>query len=144
MKAAGAPGVRRHVVHFCGIYRRVVASEPLSPDVDAGAAVVADLEEEVRALLQEQTSRAERITKTLVGFPQLKVVLVSLPARGAWEQHKTSGRIAVQTLAGHIRMRALGQTFDLPRGQMLALESNVPHDVEAVEASVFLLTVARP
>ena len=40
-------------------------------------------------------------------------------------------------------MRALGRSFDLPRGRILALESNVPHDVEAVEASVFLLTVAR-
>ncbi len=40
-------------------------------------------------------------------------------------------------------MGALGRAFDLPRGHVVALESDIPHEVEAVEASVFLLTVAR-
>ena len=119
-----------------------MASEPIPPNRPAEAAE-ADLEAEVRAIEREQAGRAERISRNLVGFPNLKVVLVSLPAKGAWEQHQTPGRISVQTLTGHIRMRARGRSFDLPRGRLLALESNVPHDVEAVEASVFLLTVAR-
>ncbi len=106
-------------------------------------ATSADLDTEVRAILEAQALRPERISKTLVGFPNLKVVLVSLPAGGVWDQHSTKGRISVQTLVGHIRIGAVERAFDLPRGRMLALESNLVHDVEALDASVFLLTVAK-
>jgi hypothetical protein len=34
--------------------------------------------------------------------------------------------------------------FDLPQGKMLVLDRAVTHDVEAVEESAFLLTVAYP
>lgn len=40
-------------------------------------------------------------------------------------------------------MHAGGRTFDLPRGRCLILDRAVIHDVEAVEESGFLLTVAR-
>jgi quercetin dioxygenase-like cupin family protein len=32
--------------------------------------------------------------------------------------------------------------FDLPAGHLLALDAAVPHDVEALEDSAFLLTIA--
>jgi hypothetical protein len=41
-------------------------------------------------------------------------------------------------------MRALGRTFDLPAGSLLALDRGLPHDVEALEDSAFLLTIAWP
>jgi quercetin dioxygenase-like cupin family protein len=50
----------------------------------------------------------------------------------------------VQTVRGHIRVRALGRTFDLPTGGLLALDQNVSHDLEALEDSAFLLTIAWP
>jgi quercetin dioxygenase-like cupin family protein len=39
-------------------------------------------------------------------------------------------------------MRVAGQEFDLPAGHLLALDAAVPHDVEALEDSAFVLTVA--
>ena len=37
-----------------------------------------------------------------------------------------------------------GRTFDLPAGTLLTLDQNLPHDVEALEESAFLLTIAWP
>ncbi|MFB3917124.1 MAG: hypothetical protein ACE14M_10370 [Terriglobales bacterium] len=52
--------------------------------------------------------------------------------------------ICVQTIFGHIRMQADDKLFDLPQGKMLVLDRAVTQDVEAVEESAFLLTVAYP
>jgi quercetin dioxygenase-like cupin family protein len=58
--------------------------------------------------------------------------------------HHNPGRICIQTIFGHIRMRTLEKVFDLPQGKMLVLDRAITHDVEAVEESAFLLTVAHP
>ncbi len=101
----------------------------------------ANLAAETESISREQAQ--ERITRPLVSFPNLKIVLVSMPAGSAWAEHSTSGRISVQCLRGHIRLRTAREAFDLPAGGLAALESNVPHDVEALQASVLLLTVAK-
>ena len=59
-------------------------------------------------------------------------------------EHQTKGRVSIQTVAGHILVRAEGRTFDLPAGTLLALDQNLPHDVEALEESAFLITIAWP
>jgi hypothetical protein len=41
-------------------------------------------------------------------------------------------------------MHAADKTFDLPPGRVLVLDRAVPHDVEALVDSAFLLTVAHP
>lgn len=41
-------------------------------------------------------------------------------------------------------MHADGRVIDLPMGHVLALDGAVPHDVEALEDSAFLLTIAWP
>ena len=58
--------------------------------------------------------------------------------------HQTEGRISIQTVAGHIQVRAQGRTFHLPTGTLLALDQGLPHEVEALEESAFLLTIAWP
>jgi len=60
------------------------------------------------------------------------------------EPDENPGRISVQTLDGHIRMHAGDRTFDLVKGKVLVLDHAVPHDVEAIADSAFLLTVAQP
>jgi hypothetical protein len=47
-------------------------------------------------------------------------------------------------VVGHILVRADGRTFDLPGGALLALDRSLPHEVEAVEDSAFVLTIAWP
>jgi quercetin dioxygenase-like cupin family protein len=41
-------------------------------------------------------------------------------------------------------MHVEGKVFDLPAGHLLALERAIAHDVEALEDSAFLLTIAWP
>jgi hypothetical protein len=41
-------------------------------------------------------------------------------------------------------MHVQDKVIDLPAGHMLALERALPHDVEALEDSAFLLTIAWP
>jgi quercetin dioxygenase-like cupin family protein len=45
---------------------------------------------------------------------------------------------------GHIQVRADGRSFELQPGGLLVLDQGLPHDVEALEESAFLLTIARP
>jgi quercetin dioxygenase-like cupin family protein len=82
--------------------------------------------------------------KTLVKYDDFRVVLTALKARARLAKHQTKGRISIQTVAGHILVRAEGRTFDLPAGTLLALDQNLPHDVEALEESAFLITIAWP
>jgi quercetin dioxygenase-like cupin family protein len=58
------------------------------------------------------------------------------------EEHQAAGRISVQTLAGHLRLQIAGTSVDLPEGRLASLEPAMPHAVEAVEESAFLLTMA--
>lgn len=82
--------------------------------------------------------------KVLVRYPDLQITLRRMQANTRIPTHHNPGRICVQTVFGHIRMHADGKLFDLPQGKMLVLDRAVVHNVEAVEESAFLLTVAYP
>jgi quercetin dioxygenase-like cupin family protein len=68
----------------------------------------------------------------------------SYETRWTAEKHRTEGRISVQALAGRISFRTREQSIELSAGQMLTLEREIPHDVEAVTDSAFLLIIAWP
>ena len=103
-----------------------------------------DLVRELEQLHHEPGWSNGQNAKTLVKYDDLRVVLIALRPHARLSEHQTEGRIAIQTLAGHIQVRAQGRTFDLPMGRLLALDRGVPHDVEALEESAFVLTVAWP
>lgn len=103
-----------------------------------------DLDAEIKKLRAENSWHGGRNSKTLVKYANFRVVLIVLQRSARMEEHKTEGRISVQTIAGHVRMKAQDRMFDLPKGHILALERGVPHDVEALEDSAILLTFAWP
>ncbi len=82
--------------------------------------------------------------KTLVKYDGLRIVLIALQAGSGIPEHHTEGQISIQTIVGHIQVRADGRSFELRPGGLLALEQGLPHDVEALEESAFLLTIAWP
>lgn len=82
--------------------------------------------------------------KTLVKYDNFRVVLIIMNTGARVHEHRTEGRISVQCLAGCIRFRTAEQSVELSAGQMLTLESDIPHDVEAVSDSAFLLGIAWP
>src|SRR6202162_5042619 len=85
-----------------------------------------------------------RSSKTLVKYPDLRIVLIAMKANTRMHEHTAAGRISVHTLNGHIRLHLPEQVVDLPVGHLLALDQCVPHDVEASEDSAFLLTLSWP
>ncbi len=103
-----------------------------------------DLPAEIDRLRTETTWSTGQNAKTLVKYDDLRVVLTALRAKARMPEHRTEGRISVHVLSGHIRVRAAGRTFSLRAGSLLTLDRGMPHDVEALEESAFLLTIAWP
>ena len=110
----------------------------------AAAYLEFDLARELEQLHREPGWSGGQNAKTLVKYEDFRVVLTALKARARLPAHQTEGRISIQTVAGHIQLRAQGRTFDLPTGRLLALDQGLSHDVEALEESAFLLTIAWP
>jgi quercetin dioxygenase-like cupin family protein len=103
-----------------------------------------DLNAEIKRLREENAWQGGRDSKTLVKNQDFRIVLTVMKADAFLHEHKTSGRISVQVLSGHIQMHVQDKVFDLPAGHLLALDRAVPHDVKALEDSAFLLTLAWP
>ena len=105
-----------------------------------------DLSKEIEQQRQEESwlRGTGRSSKTLVKHGDLRIVLISMKANTRMHEHATAGRISVQTLSGHIRLHLPEQAVDLPAGHLMALDQSVPHDVEALEESAFLLTLSWP
>ena len=103
-----------------------------------------DLTREMEQLHREPDWKRGQNAKTLVKYDDFRVVLIALKARARLPGHQNKGRISIQTVAGHVTVRAEGRTFDLHVGTLLALNHDLPHDVEALEESAILLTIAWP
>ncbi len=111
----------------------------------ARSSLTFDLFAEVERLQTEESWRqGTRNAKTLVKEPDLRIVVIVLRQGGRMEEHRAPGRISIQTLTGRVRLRVRDQTIDLPAGHVLMLDPDVAHDVEALDESAFLLTIAWP
>jgi quercetin dioxygenase-like cupin family protein len=118
------------------------AARPVEPT--EGPFLTVDLTAQIEQLAGESYWQVGRNSKTLVKFPDFRMVLTAVRANSRIEEHHAAGRIAIQTVRGHLKMRATGREFDLPLGHILVLDRGIPHDVEALEDSAFLLTIAWP
>lgn len=114
------------------------------PDIAAGLSLEFELALEIEKLRREPAYEGGRNAKTMVKYEDFRIVLTAIKGGTRIHEHHSAGRISVQTVAGHIRMRALDREFDLPQGRLLVLDRGVQHDVEAIQDSAFLLTVAWP
>jgi quercetin dioxygenase-like cupin family protein len=110
-----------------------------------GMQLAFDLAAECAQLRMERGYReGDRNANTLVKAEDFRIVLTTLHAGTRLQEHHAAGSVAIQTLSGHVRLRVGGETTDLPAGHLLALAADTAHDVEALEDSVFLVTLAWP
>ncbi len=114
------------------------------PGVYAAPSLTFDLDDEIRLLQAEQPWQAGHTAKTIVKYPDLRIVLIALKAGGRMVQHETTGRISVHVLSGCLRVCIPEKDLLLPANSVVALDKDVPHSVEAVADSAFLLTIAWP
>jgi quercetin dioxygenase-like cupin family protein len=110
----------------------------------SGALLSFDIAEEVRRLQSEQPWQAEHTANTIVKYPDLRIVLIALKAGGRLHEHQTVGRLCIQALSGEIHVHVHGKVIEMRSGKLLTLDRDIPHDVEAMTDSVFLLTIAWP
>jgi quercetin dioxygenase-like cupin family protein len=103
-----------------------------------------DLEWQIDHLRQEDYWQSGHNSKTLIHYPDFRMVLVAIRSDTHIREHRAAGRISVETLDGHIRMRAGNLALDLRKGHLLVLDREMPYDIEALEDSAFLLTLAWP
>lgn len=103
-----------------------------------------DLPAEIQQLHEEREWSTGQNARTLAKHDNLRVVLTVLDRGRHLPNHRTAGRISIQTIAGHVTVHLGADTIDLPAGRLLVLDRDIPHDVEALETSAFLLTIAWP
>ena len=105
------------------------------------------LAQELQELRREDSWAREtgRSSKTLAKYPDFRIVLVLMKAATHMEEHRAEARISIQVFVGKIRLHLPNQEpLELSAGELLALDCGMPHDVEAVEESAFLLTISWP
>jgi quercetin dioxygenase-like cupin family protein len=85
--------------------------------------------------------REGHTARTLVREEDMRIVLVVMSAGARIKEHRANETVSIQALRGQVRLRLPDRTADLPAGRLLVLERGLPHDVEAVSESAFLLTL---
>jgi quercetin dioxygenase-like cupin family protein len=102
-----------------------------------------DLHEEAKRLrLEAQYMEHGHGATTLIRYPDLRVVQMALKGGTLIREHQTEGRVLVQCISGRLRLDMPEGRAELAAGQVLALERCVPHDLEAMEDSDVLITIA--
>jgi quercetin dioxygenase-like cupin family protein len=70
--------------------------------------------------------------------------LVTLRKGASLQEHHVKGPITLFVLSGTIRFIAGEQKCNLQSKDLVTLDKAIPHDVEALEDSAFLLTIVQP
>jgi quercetin dioxygenase-like cupin family protein len=113
----------------------------------AEATIQFNLEKELEQLHHadawDQTSG--RSSKTLAKYADFRVLLVSMKANTRMNQHRAEGRVSIQCFAGQLRIHLPdSRKAEVAVGDVLVLDCGIPHDVEALTESAFLLTICWP
>jgi quercetin dioxygenase-like cupin family protein len=103
------------------------------------------IDEKVKQLKQEKSWQSgDRNAVTLVKNPGVRVTLVALRKGASLREHHVEGPITVYVVEGSINFIVGPDKCALKRSSFLTLERTIPHDVEALEDSVILLTIIQP
>ena len=105
-----------------------------------------DLQKELHELRQQDSWQREtgRSSKTLAKYPDFRIILILMKTGTQMNEHRAEGRVSIHHLLGTIRVQLPDRKVNLSVGHLLVLDCGVLHDVESVEESAFLLTVAWP
>ncbi len=77
---------------------------------------------------------------TLFKSDDMRIVLIGLHDKAEIKTHTTHATISVQVIKGKIKFITSERSCDLATQQMITLQPDIPHRVEAEEESFFLLT----
>lgn len=83
-------------------------------------------------------------SRMLFKKPDFRMILISMEAASKMKEHHVDGTSSVQVLKGQIRFSTQGHAYEMRAGSLLTLGASIPHEVEAMEESAFLLTISWP
>src|SRR5215469_7614018 len=111
----------------------------------AAAVIRLNIGEQLEKLKKAPSWQREsgRSAETLVKYDEFRIVLVRMRPGSYMSHHRAEGPISIHVLQGKIRVHLPENGVeDLESGGLLILGRCLEHDVEAVEESAFLLTIA--
>jgi quercetin dioxygenase-like cupin family protein len=82
--------------------------------------------------------------RTLVRVSDLRVALVAMRAKTGMSEHEARESLLIHTLSGRVCVLLPEQSIDVRSGCLLSLGAGTRHAVDALEDSVFLLTLGWP
>jgi quercetin dioxygenase-like cupin family protein len=96
------------------------------------------------AQIKEETTWADSDHNSITIFKSntMRIVLMGLHQNAELKPHKANGVISVQVLEGKLNFTTGQQTYEVEKGQMIALPENRTHSVVALKETFFLLTLA--
>jgi len=106
-----------------------------------------DIATELKKLEEAPSWQREsgRSAETLVKYEEFRIILVRMKPGSYMSHHRAEGPISIHALQGKIRVHLPDdRTEELKEGDLLTLDRGLEHDVEALEESAFLLTIAWP
>ena len=125
--------------------RRNEVVEGLRPPMATGGPILEfDLPAAVMQLKQESNWSGHRNARTLVKHRDCRIVLMDLEFGAHLVRHQTRGTVVIQVVSGHIKVCVFNDVFDVPVGHVISLDPHLSHDVEALEESALLITIAWP
>ena len=101
-----------------------------------------DLAQEMRTSEQTKPWQTGHTARTLFKKADFRMVLISMDKGSVLKEHHADGTISVQVLKGALRFTTQGAAHTLQTNSLVALGASIKHEVEALEDSAFLLTVA--
>lgn len=90
------------------------------------------------------TFNDERVnTAVLLESSFSKEIGIAMKKGQVMKEHKTPFPIVVHLLEGKIDFGVQGSVHSIGKGEILALDGNVPHDLVALEDSIVRLTLSK-
>lgn len=113
-------------------------------DNDLLCGISYDLTEELFHFGNRRPWQSGLFSKLLVKADDLRVLLIAMDAGARMEEHHTDGPSTIHVLQGMACISVQEKRHNLRAGVILTLAPGTMHAIEAVEASVLLLTIAWP
>jgi quercetin dioxygenase-like cupin family protein len=101
-----------------------------------------DIQRYKEQIKQEETwKNSDRNAITIFKSAGMRIVLVALHKAAKMKTHTAPVIISIQVIEGQILFHTEQKSVELIEDQMLVLHAGIPHSVQALVESVFLLTV---
>lgn len=109
----------------------------------AGGMVTISVADEIAHLKDAaEWAAGDRHALSLVKNDALNVLLMILKKGSHLHEHRTKGPITVQVVSGSVRFRGGSDQRIISAGEIVALDRDIAHSLEALDESALILTTA--